>query len=78
MMQNFIFAEKILLFFDEAGYLEIDTKRENLFETLTELIGEQYREGYFDKSISRYEYYIKCMERGIDEIEKENKVSKYV
>lgn len=69
---------KDITVFDEVGCLEIDTKRENLFETLTELIGEQYREGYFDKSISRYEYYIKCIERGIDEIEKENKVNKHV
>lgn len=67
---------KDITMFDEVGQFEFTSTREELFKSLVKDIEDKYSNGYFDKSIERYEYYIKCLEKGIDIIE--SKVEKYV
>lgn len=63
---------KDITLFDEVGQVELDSSRDDLFKNLATEIENKYNQGYFNKAIERYEYYIKCLEIGIDELE--NKV----
>lgn len=67
---------KDITMFDEVGQFEFVSTREELFKALVKDIENKYLNGYFDKSVLRYEYYIKCLEIGIDTIN--NQVEKYV
>ncbi len=67
---------KDITLFDEVGQFEFTSTREELFKALVKDIERKYSNGYFDKSILRYEYYIKCLELGIDTIN--SQVEKYV
>lgn len=60
---------KDITVFDEVGHFELDSTREDVFKNLVLEIEKKYSEGYFNKSIERYEYYIKCLEIGIDSLE---------
>lgn len=60
---------KDITMFDEVGQFEFTSTREDLFKKLTKDIESKYVDGYFNKSILRYEYYIKCLEIGIDTID---------
>lgn len=59
---------KDITIFDEVSQFEFVSTREELFKALVKDIESKYADGYFDKSILRYEYYIKCLEIGIDTI----------
>lgn len=67
---------KDITMFDEVDQFELTSTREGLFKTLVKDIEDKYANGYFNKSIERYEYYIKCLEIGIDTFE--NRVEKNV
>lgn len=61
--------KKDITLFDEVGQFELDSSRKDLFKNVATEIEKKYTEGYFDKSIERYKYYIKCLEIGIDTLE---------
>lgn len=55
--------------FDEVDSIELESSKKDLFKTLLHTVERKYKEGYFDKSIERYEYLNKCVCIGIDTVE---------
>lgn len=56
----------ILDLIDEKENIQINTCKNTLFSDVTKIVQGYYLEGFFDYYIKRYEYIMKCFDKGND------------